>query len=62
MTRQEKKEALDAAILADIQNPDLLYIEIALRHHVAVNRIAALATKHKLNRKRGPKPQRKVGV
>jgi uncharacterized protein YdbL (DUF1318 family) len=61
MTRQEqqeKKELLDAAIVADIQNPDLMYREIALRHHVAMNRIAALATKHYLNRRRGLKPRK----
>jgi hypothetical protein len=54
--QQEKSKALDAAIVVDIQNPDLGYLEIAIRHHVAVNRIATLATKHGLNRKRGKKP------
>lgn len=58
---KEKKETLDAAILADLRNPKLLHVEIALRNKVGLNRIAALATKHGLNRKRGPKPHQPAG-
>ena len=57
MTKEQKKQSVDEAILADLQDPSLIYIAIALRHKVAVPRVCKLATAHNLNRKRGPKPR-----
>jgi len=56
---KEKKEALDAVIVADLHNSALLHVEIAIRHKVGLNRICNLAKKYGLTRKRGPKPRNK---
>lgn len=58
----EQKDALEAAILADLRNPELLYVEIAVRQKAGLNRICNLAKKHGLTRKRGLKPKKAVSV
>jgi hypothetical protein len=55
MTKEQKQD-LEAAILADLRNPHLLYIEIAARYRVGLNRVIALTKTHGLTRKRGRKP------
>jgi len=55
--KKEQKQALDEAILADIHDPTLSYIVIAVKHKVGQTRVHQLATAHNLNRKRGPKPR-----
>ncbi len=57
MTKEEK-EALDAAIIADLRNPKLLHVEIAIRNKVGLSRVGALAVANGLRRKRGPNPLR----
>lgn len=51
-----QKIALEARIVADLQNPKLLYTQIALAHKVGIKRVYQLAQKYSLTRKRGRKP------
>ncbi len=50
----------DAAIIADLRNPDLLHVEIAVRNRVGINRINRLAVANGLTRKRGKRPPTKL--
>jgi hypothetical protein len=51
-----QKQALEQAIVADLRNPDLTYLVIAVRNHVGYNLVAGYAQKHRLTRPRGRKP------
>ena len=55
--KKELRQALDEAILADLHDPTLTYIVIAVKHKVGQTRVHQLATAHNLNRKRGAKPR-----
>lgn len=58
VTVKELNALLESAIVADLHDPNLTVYDICSRHKVGNNRIAAIAEKHGLTRKRGRVPGR----
>jgi hypothetical protein len=52
---KEKKQALEAAIVSDLNNPHLTYLGIAYLNKVGYATVVALSKKHSLTRTRGRK-------
>jgi len=49
----EQKQKLEEAILADLRDPSLTHMMIAIKHRVGTVRVQELGKKHGLQRKRG---------
>lgn len=56
MMTKEQKELLETALVADLQNPALRHIDIAVSRKIGLNFINCVAKKNGLGRKRGPRP------
>ena len=59
---KEKKQALEAAIVADLCNPRLTYLHVAYMHKVGYATVVALSKKHSLTRTRGRKKNSLLSV
>jgi hypothetical protein len=56
MMTKEQKELLETAIVADLHNPALRHIDIAISRKIGLNFINRIAKNNGLGRKRGPRP------
>ena len=54
MTKEEKN-TLEEAIVADLRDPSLTYLQVAVRFGVGINRVIALSKQNGLTRPRGKK-------
>jgi hypothetical protein len=58
LTRKQRSE-LEAAVLADLQDPNLGYLTVALRRQCSVSFVCTVAKRHSITRTRGVKPKSK---